>query len=167
MLEITYRKISELTPYENNARTHSASQVGKIKASIEEFGFTNPVLVDENLGVIAGHGRLMAAQELGMGEVPTITLTGLKEAQRRAYIIADNKLALDAGWDEDMLKFELDALDDLGFNLELTGFSVEEMANLFDDGQRGEAPESSSKEINPDDYKMDHACPKCGFEFND
>lgn len=130
MLEVIYRKISDLTPYENNARTHSASQVDKIKASIEEFGFTNPVLVDENLGVIAGHGRIIAAQEIGMDEVPTITLTGLTDAQRRAYIIADNKLALDAGWDDDLLKLELDALDDLGFDLELTGFSSEELADM-------------------------------------
>jgi hypothetical protein len=99
MLEITYQKVTDLIPYVNNSRTHSEEQVKQIAASIKEFGFTNPILIDENKGVIAGHGRLLAAGKLALAEVPTIVLEGLTEAQRKAYVIADNKLALNAGWD--------------------------------------------------------------------
>lgn len=109
-LQIIYRKTDELIPYARNSRTHSPEQVQQIAASIREFGFTNPVLVDENGGIIAGHGRVLAAQLLDMEEVPTITLAGLTEAQKKAYVIADNKLALNAGWDFDMLKIEIEAL---------------------------------------------------------
>lgn len=130
MLEVTYRKISELTKYERNSRTHSDAQVSQIMGSIKEFGFTNPILIDTDGGIIAGHGRLLAAQRLGMATVPTITLDGLSETQRRAYVIADNKLALNAGWDEEMLKLELQELDELGFDIDLTGFSAEEIGAL-------------------------------------
>lgn len=97
-------KVSNLVPYVRNSRTHSAEQVAQIAASIREFGFTNPLLIDEQGGIIAGHGRLLAAQKLGFDEVPAITLHGLSDAQKKAYVIADNKLALNAGWDDEMLR---------------------------------------------------------------
>jgi DNA modification methylase len=125
--------LDRLVPYERNARTHSDEQVNKIAASIIEFGFTAPILLDENAGILAGHGRLRAARKLGMPEVPVIVLTNLTEAQRRAYVIADNRLALDAGWDEDLLRSELAALGTGGFDLALTGFSDKELAELVPD----------------------------------
>ena len=106
-LQIVYRSVDELVPYEKNSRTHSDEQIEKVIKSIKEFGWTNPILIDEEKGIIAGHGRLEAAKRLGMKEVPVIELTGLTEAQKRAYVIADNKLALEAGWDEEMLKEEM------------------------------------------------------------
>ncbi|NBS69866.1 site-specific DNA-methyltransferase [bacterium] len=129
-MKITVKKVAELIPYANNSRTHSDEQVAQIAASIKEFGWTNPILVDGTNGIIAGHGRLMAARKLGHTEVPTIELKDLTEAQKKAYIIADNKLALNAGWDNDLLKIEFDQLKDLGFDLELTGFSLDEIEAL-------------------------------------
>lgn len=119
-MEITYRKVGELIPYVNNARTHSDEQVAQICASIREYGWTNPVLIDENGMIIAGHGRVMAAQRMKMDEVPCIVLSGLTEAQKKAYVIADNKMALNAGWDDEKLKLELENLKELDFDLELT-----------------------------------------------
>ena len=130
-LTINYRSTSELIPYARNSRTHSEAQVGQIAASIREFGFTNPVLLDENSGIIAGHGRIMGAQKLGLEEVPTITLHGLTESQRKAYIIADNKLALNAGWDDEMLRLEIGDLTEDGFDLSLLGFDESELG-VFD-----------------------------------
>jgi ParB family transcriptional regulator, chromosome partitioning protein len=124
MLTIDYRKAGELIPYINNSRTHSDQQVQQVAASIKEFGFTNPILIDEDSGIIAGHGRLQAAQMMGMDEVPTITLEGLTEAQRKAYVIADNKLALNSGWDDELLKVELEILSDLDFDLDILGWDV-------------------------------------------
>ena len=124
MLKINYRKSGDLIPYVNNSRTHSEQQVQQVASSIKEFGFTNPILIDEDSGIIAGHGRLMAAQKLGLDEVPTITLEGLTESQRKAYVIADNKLALNSGWDDQLLKVELEALSDLDFNLDVLGWDV-------------------------------------------
>jgi len=124
MLTIDYRKTGELIPYINNSRTHSEQQVQQVAASIKEFGFTNPILIDEDSGIIAGHGRLQAAQMMGMDEVPTITLEGLTEAQRKAYVIADNKLALNSGWDDELLKVELEILSDLDFDLDILGWDV-------------------------------------------
>ena len=124
MLTIDYRKTGELIPYINNSRTHSDQQVQQVAASIKEFGFTNPILIDEDSGIIAGHGRLQAAQMMGMDEVPTITLEGLTEAQRKAYVIADNKLALNSGWDDELLKVELEILSDLDFDLDILGWDV-------------------------------------------
>ncbi|MDB5318328.1 MAG: modification methylase [Rhodospirillales bacterium] len=123
--------VSGLVPYARNARTHSDAQVAQIAASIREFGFTNPVLVDGDRGVIAGHGRLLAARLLGMAEVPTIELGHLTETQRRAYVLADNRLALSAGWDTDMLRLELGELDASGFDLALTGFDPGELAGFL------------------------------------
>lgn len=130
--------VDRLKPYENNARTHSPEQVAKIAASMFEFGFTNPILVDSKDGIIAGHGRLMAAKEVGLSEVPVIVLDHLSEAQRRAYILADNRLALDAGWDEDKLAEELAWLAQDGFDVALTGFSDEEIAELVPSDDEGD-----------------------------
>lgn len=130
--------VDRLIPYERNARTHDAAQVDKIAASMVEFGFTNPVLVDENDGIIAGHGRLMAAKKLGMTEVPVIPLTHMTDAQRRAYILADNRLALDAGWDDDLLAQELADLQQDGFDLSLTGFDDDEIDGLLIDPDEGD-----------------------------
>ena len=129
-MKITVKKVSELIPYANNSRTHSDEQVAQIAASIKEFGWTNPILVDGENGIIAGHGRLQAARKLGHTEVPTIELKDLTEAQRKAYIIADNKLALNAGWDNAALTAEFAQLEELGFDLELTGFSLDEIEAL-------------------------------------
>ena len=122
--------LDTLIPYANNTRTHSEEQVAQVAASIREFGFTNPVLVDANNGIIAGHGRVLAARKLGLTEVPCIRLAHLDERQKRAYVIADNKLALNAGWDDELLALELGALKDDGFDIGLTGFSEEELAAL-------------------------------------
>jgi DNA modification methylase len=128
---IENRRLDALIPYARNARTHSDEQVAQIAASIREFGFTNPVLIDENGGIIAGHGRVMAARKLGMAEVPCIRLSHLTEAQRRAYIIADNKLALNAGWDEQLLAIEIEDLKAMDFNIDLLGFAEDELNDLL------------------------------------
>ena len=132
-LNIEYVKRDQLIPYINNSRTHDARQVKQIASSIKEFGFTNPLLIDEDGGIIAGHGRLMAADLLGIDEVPTITLVGLTEAQRKAYVIADNQLALNAGWDLDTLKVELDRLTELDFDVDLLGFDDDFLSSLLDE----------------------------------
>ena len=136
-LNIEYVKRDQLIPYINNSRTHDARQVKQIAASIKEFGFTNPILIDEDNGIIAGHGRLLAADLLGMDEVPTITLKGLTEAQRKAYVIADNQLALNAGWDLDSLKVELDRLAELDFDIDLLGFEDDFLSSLLDEPTEG------------------------------
>ncbi len=129
--KIKMLKVESLDYYARNSRTHSDEQVAQIAASIREFGFTNPVLIDGKNIIIAGHGRIMAARKLGLEKVPTIALTHLSEAQQRALVIADNKLALNAGWDEAMLKVEMAELKELDFNLEIIGFDAEELADLF------------------------------------
>jgi DNA modification methylase len=126
-LKIEYKKIDELIPYINNSRTHSADQVQQIASSIKEFGWTNPLLLDGENGIIAGHGRLQAARLLGEKEVPTIQLDGLTEMQKKAYIIADNKLALNAGWDNELLGIEITDLKEFGFDIDLLGFNEEEL----------------------------------------
>lgn len=126
---------SSLVPYARNSRTHSAEQIAQIAASIREFGFLNPIIVDGDNGIIAGHGRVLAAQKLGLSELPVIEAGHLSDTQRRAYIIADNKLAMNAGWDDEMLRVELDALGADGFDLELTGFSIDEVSKLFDESK--------------------------------
>lgn len=130
-MQIVYKKVNELIPYINNSRTHNEEQINQIVASINEFGFTNPLLIDEKDNIIAGHGRLLASKKLGMEEVPCIVLKGLTEAQKKAYIIADNKMALNAGWDEELLKIELENLKELDFDLELTGFNVDELDDIL------------------------------------
>lgn len=128
--------IESLIPYARNSRTHSDSQVAQIAASIKEFGFTNPVLIDGDGGIIAGHGRVMAARKLKLAEVPCIRLGHLTETQKRAYIIADNKLAMNSGWDNEMLKLEFAELTDEGFDLDLIGFSEEELAEILKDPEQ-------------------------------
>ena len=129
---IEYIKTGDLIPYSRNSRTHSDEQVAQIAGSIREFGFTNPVLIDADNGIIAGHGRVMAAGKLGFDTVPCIRLSHLSEAKKRAYIIADNRIALNSGWDEEMLKLELEDLDDIGFDLDLIGFSDDELGLILD-----------------------------------
>ena len=128
---------ASLIPYVRNARTHSPAQVDKIAASIREFGFLNPIITDGQSGIVAGHGRVMAAQKLGLDTLPTIDAAHLTEAQRRAYVLADNRTALDAGWDNDLLKIELQDLDAAGFDLSLTGFDIGEIAALTLDTTEG------------------------------
>jgi DNA modification methylase len=128
--EIVSRKVADLIPYARNSRTHSDAQVAQIAASVREFGWTNPVLADGENGIIAGHGRILAARKLGMEEVPCIELAGLSDTQRRAYIIADNKLALNAGWDDELLAIEFAELADAGFDNLLTGFTQDEIDAL-------------------------------------
>lgn len=130
-LKVVYRKVEDLIPYARNARTHSDAQVAEIAASIKEYGWTNPILLDGQNGIIAGHGRLMAARKLGMDEVPTIDIIGLTDTQKRALILADNKMALNASWDEDMLKLELADLVGGGIEPIITGFTQEEIDDLI------------------------------------
>ena len=158
--------IDALIPYARNSRTHSDAQVAQIAASIREFGFTNPVLIDKDGGIIAGHGRVLGARKLGLAEVPCIRLAHLTDTQKRAYIIADNKLALNAGWDEELLQLELADLHGANFDMDLLGFDAADLSQAMGFEDQVAAPESSTKEIDPDDYKMGHTCPKCGFEFD-
>lgn len=130
--KVERRKITDLIPYARNSRTHSDAQVAQIAASIKEWGFTNPILVDDSGQIIAGHGRVLAARKLGMSELPVMVVREWTEAQKRAYVIADNKLALNAGWDDEMLALEFSELGNLGFDLELTGFEMNDIANLLD-----------------------------------
>lgn len=130
-MRVQQRKIEALIPYVNNSRTHSDEQVAQIAASVREFGWTNPILVDGQNGIIAGHGRLAAARKLGLAEVPVIVLDHLSDAQKKALVIADNKLASNAGWDDEMLRLELGDLQEMGFDATLTGFSTDELDALL------------------------------------
>ena len=164
-LKIQYKPIADLIPYARNSRTHDEAQVAQIAASIREFGWTNPVLLDGNNGIIAGHGRVLAAQKLGETQVPTIELGHMSESQKRAYIIADNKLALNAGWDNEMLALEIQDLKDVGYLLDITGFSADELTEvMFDKLIDPESPDEF-KEV--DETDMVHKCPRCGFEFDE
>lgn len=126
---------SKLIPYVNNARTHSQEQVNKLRGSLREFGFINPVIIDADYNVIAGHGRLMAAKEEGIEEVPCVLVDYLSEAQKKAYILADNRYAQDAGWDEELLRLEIESLEGMDFDVSLTGFNEDEIADLFADSE--------------------------------
>lgn len=157
MLNVEYRKVEALIPYARNPRTHTDGQVAKIAASIVEYGWTNPVLVDGDNGIIAGHGRLAAARKLGLSEVPVIELAHLSPTQKRAYVISDNRLALDAGWDDAMLALELAELSEAGYDLALTGFEDAEIEALLaddivagDDDQEQDADESDAADDVPD-----------------
>jgi len=165
-MQIVQRKIEDLIPYVNNSRTHSDEQVAQIAASIKEFGWTNPILVDGANGIIAGHGRVMAARKLKYKEVPTIELKDMTETQRKAYIIADNRLALNAKWDNEMLTIELNDLLADGFALELLGFDPTEMQTLINGGPDFEpATEDEQGKLDELDPKW-IACPHCGKEFD-
>ena len=156
--------VEDLIPYAMNSRTHSEEQVAQLAASIREFGFTNPVLIDEENNLIAGHGRVLAARKLKLDQVPAVVVTGLDENRRRALVIADNKLALNAEWDEDKLLVELQSMTvDMQ---QLAGFSQDELLALLKPAQETITELGKSKEIDPDDFVMDCKCPKCGFEFD-
>lgn len=150
--EMQLISVAQLIPYQNNARTHSKEQINKLRASIREFGFVNPVIIDREYNVIAGHGRIAAAREEGITEVPCVFVDHLTEAQKKAYILADNRMALDAGWDEDLLRVELEALEEMGYDLGLTGFDDKELAALF--------PAEEAKE---DDFDVDAELQKPTF----
>lgn len=147
--------VSKLVPYVNNARTHSPEQITKLRSSLREFGFINPVIIDKDYGVIAGHGRLLAAKEEGIDEVPCVFVDYLTEAQKKAYIIADNRFAQDAGWDEELLKIEIEALQAEAFDVGLTGFGDQEIADLFKD--------SNGSEAEDDDFDLSAALEKAAF----
>jgi DNA modification methylase len=146
MLTIQYKKIDELIPYARNSRTHSDAQVAQIAASIKEFGWTNPVLMDGDNGIIAGHGRVLAARVLGHTDIPTIELSHMTDIQKRAYIIADNKLALNAGWDDEVLNLEISELKEFGFNIDLLGFNADEL-NKFNPIVEGLTDEDAVPEV--------------------
>ena len=146
--------LDKLIPYVNNARTHSPEQIGKLRSSLREFGFINPVIIDRDFGIIAGHGRVLAAREEGITEVPCVFVDHLTEAQKKAYIIADNRMALDAGWDEELLRVEIEALQAEAFDVSLTGFGDDEIADLF--GKEKDTVED-------DDYDLSEALEKAAF----
>jgi len=145
--------VDRLVPYARNARTHSKEQILQLRASLREFGFVNPILVDADMNIIAGHGRIMAAKAEGMTEVPCVFVEHLTEAQKRAYILADNRLALSAGWDEELLALEFGELQDLGFDLQLTGFDPGEIEKLF----------HTSEEVQEDDFDLSKALEAAAF----
>lgn len=153
MLHVEQISVADLIPFAKNSRTHSDSQVAQIAGSIREFGFTNPILIDEQNGIIAGHGRLLAARKLNLEEVPCIRLEGLSDAQKRAYVIADNKIALNAGWDEKLLALELRELGDLGFDTDKTGFTSEEIAELSVDDIEDGTEEPYTRKIETPKYE--------------
>lgn len=159
--ENTIAQVAALIPYAMNSRTHSDEQVAQLAASIREFGFTNPVLIDEDNNLIAGHGRVLAARKLKLDHVPAVVVTGLDENRRRALVIADNKLALNAGWDEDKLVVELQSMTvDMQ---QLVGFSQDELVAMLGGFNNISAPEDFKE---ADETDMNHVCPKCGFEFD-
>lgn len=166
---IERRKVADLVPYARNSRTHSPTQVDQLAASIKEWGFTNPILIDETGTIIAGHGRVMAAQKLGLDELPCMTATGWTEAQRRAYVIADNKLALNADWDVDALKIEMDGLGELNFDLKLTGFDMDELAKMFDEvpSELGEGGDNYSRKIEAPIYEIKGEKPLVSALYNE
>ena len=160
--KIEHWPIERLIPYARNARTHSQAQVEQIARSITTFGFTNPILVDGAQGILAGHGWLDAARLLKLAVVPVIVLDHLTEAERRAYILADNKLALNAGWDDEMLAIEFREIDAMDFDLEVTGFSELQIAGYLD---KANFDATSAAEQGRLDQKNPVTCPKCGHEF--
>ena len=152
--EMQLISIDKLVPYVNNARTHSAEQILKLRSSLREFGFVNPIIIDREFNVIAGHGRLMAAKEEGIEEVPCVFVDYLTDAQKKAYILADNRMAMDAGWDDELLKIEMEELQNLGYDLEFTGFDEKELADLFG---------VDDKEVEDDEFDLTAALEKASF----
>ena len=145
--------VTKLVPYVNNARTHSPEQINKLRSSLREFGFINPVIIDRDFGVIAGHGRILAAKEEGIAEVPCVFADHLTQAQKKAYILADNRMAMDAGWDEELLRVEIEALQAEAFDLSLTGFDEKELSDLFKD----------DADVQEDDFDVDAELEKPTF----
>ena len=152
--EMQLISIDKLVPYVNNARTHSAEQILKLRSSLREFGFVNPIIIDREFNVIAGHGRLMAAKEEGIEEVPCVFVDYLTDAQKKAYILADNRMAMDAGWDDELLKIEMEELQNLGYDLGYTGFDEKELEELFG---------IDDKEVKDDDFDLTAALEKASF----
>lgn len=152
--EMQLISIDKLVPYVNNARTHSAEQILKLRSSLREFGFVNPIIIDREFNVIAGHGRLMAAKEEGIEEVPCVFVDYLNDAQKKAYILADNRMAMDAGWDDELLKIEMEELQNLGYDLGYTGFDEKELADLFG---------IDDKEVKDDEFDLTAALEKASF----
>lgn len=152
--EMQLISIDKLVPYVNNARTHSAEQILKLRSSLREFGFVNPIIIDREFNVIAGHGRLMAAKEEGIEEVPCVFVDYLTDAQKKAYILADNRMAMDAGWDDELLKIEMEELQNLGYDLGYTGFDEKELADLFG---------IDDKEVKDDEFDLTAALEKASF----
>ena len=163
-MKIESLPLDRLIPYARNSRTHSDAQVAQVAASIREFGFTNPVLIDAEDGIIAGHGRVMAARKLGLEKVPCIRLAHLSETQRRAYVIADNKLALNSGWDEEMLALELAELREADFDLGLTGFDGDTIEAFLNPPEHGFAP-GTEEDQGKLDEKSPIECPHCHKHF--
>jgi len=168
MQKVIYKTPQELIPYSNNSRTHSDFQINQIINSIKQFGFTNPILTDGKNLIIAGHGRLMAAQKIGMDKIPVIELSHLSEAQKRAYVIADNKIALNSGWDESILEDELKELNDLDFDLEIIGFknldicfedAINKASEFFEKGK------TDSEISNKKESDLPILCACCGQEI--
>lgn len=177
-LKFLYKKVSDLIPYVNNARTHNEENVIKLASSIKEFGFMAPIIISEDGGVIAGHGRLMAAKKLGLEKVPCVVESHLSEMQRKGYILADNRLALDSGRDDELLKLEMQTLNDNGFDMKMTGFNEDEVMNMLKvqehsvfDTALTEADFSSISSDDGSNSKKEklvvHKCPKCGHLFED
>jgi ParB family chromosome partitioning protein len=163
-MKIEQIKTADLIPYARNSRSHSEAQVSQIAGSIREFGFTNPVLIDADNGIIAGHGRVMAAGKLGMEKLPCIRMAHLTDTQRRAYIIADNKLALNAGWDEEMLGLELGDLREMDFDLDLLGFDADEIEAALNPNEPDFAPGTEDDQGKLDE-KSPIECPHCHKHF--
>lgn len=153
--EMNLVDVDKLIPYVNNARTHSKEQINKLRASIREFGFINPVIIDRDYNVIAGHGRILASQEEGIDKVPCVFVDYLTDAQKKAYIIADNRMALDADWDEELLKIEIESLKDEDFDLSFTGFDESELLDLFGDDSKGK--------VEDDNFDLSSALEKASF----
>ena len=149
--------VNKLVPYQNNARTHNEEQILKLRSSLREFGFINPVIIDKDYGVIAGHGRLMAAKAEGIEEVPCVYAEHLTEAQKKAYIIADNRMAMDSGWDEELLRFEIEQLQAMAFDVSYTGFEEQEIADLF---------ATDASDAKEDDFDVDEELEKPVFSKN-
>ncbi len=161
-IAVAYLPLSALKPAARNARTHSPAQVQQIARSIAEFGWTNPILIDEHNAIIAGHGRFEAARSRAMDQVPTITLAGLSADQKRALAIADNQLALNAGWDAETLRLELGELGAAGFDVSLVGFSDEALAEMLNEPDFGPGSADDQGRL---DEKARVICPECGHEF--
>ena len=166
-MQIEQTKTSDLLPYARNSRTHSDAQVAQIAASIREFGFTNPILIDQENQIIAGHGRVLAAMKLKLDEVPCIRLSHLSESQKRAYVIADNKLALNAGWDDELLALEIIDLKEEDFKIDLLGFTDEELTLINDAANKNFEPVTEDEQGKLDQLDPKWiACPHCGKEFD-
>ena len=165
-MQVTYKNIEDLIPYARNSRTHSDKQIAQIAASIKEFGWRNPVLIDGDNGIIAGHGRVLAARKLNIEQIPTIDGSDMTDIQKRMYVIADNKLALNADWDDEILALELEELESLGADIELLGFDDEELDDLNGDDE-GDGDEPYTNKVEAPIYEPSENEPKIDELFDD